>query len=76
MATFYKNYIYILFFPQEFYITLKEPVPQPKKHENQEWFHPNTTREQAETALLHLADGSFLVRVSEHNGSIFVVSFT
>lgn len=60
----------------EFYITLKEPVPQPKKHESQEWFHPNATREQAETALSHLSDGSFLVRISEHNASIFVVSFT
>lgn len=60
----------------EFYITLKEPVPQPKKHENQEWFHPNTTREQAETALIQLNDGWFLVRTSENNTSSFVISFT
>ncbi|XP_031621922.1 1-phosphatidylinositol 4,5-bisphosphate phosphodiesterase gamma-1-like, partial [Contarinia nasturtii] len=66
----------------EFYITLREPVPQPKKHENQEWFHPNTTRDQAEAALLHLqSDGSFLVRVSEYSqqtscSTIYVVSFT
>lgn len=65
-----------LFIFQEFYITLKEPVPQPKKHENQEWFHPNVTREQAETVLIHLGDGSFLVRSSEHDSSVYVISFT
>lgn len=57
-------------------MTLKEPVPQPKKHENQEWFHSNTTREQAESTLLHLSEGSFLVRISENNSSVYVVSFT
>lgn len=51
-------------------------MPQPKKHENQEWFHPNVTRDQVENALLHLADGSFLVRVSERNPAVYVVSFT
>lgn len=65
-----------MFLLQEFYITLKEPVPQPKKHENQEWFHPNTTREQAEAALIQLNDGWFLVRTSENNANSFVISFT
>lgn len=51
-------------------------MPQPKKHENQEWFHPNVTREQAETVLIHLGDGSFLVRSSEHDSSVYVISFT
>lgn len=51
-------------------------MPQPKKHENQEWFHLNTTREQAEMVLLRSPDGSYLVRVSENNPQSFVVSFT
>lgn len=61
---------------QEFQITLREPVPQPRKHENQEWYHPNTTRDQAEQVLSNLIDGSFIVRISEHNSSTYVVSFT
>lgn len=60
----------------EFSITLKEPVPQPKKHESQEWFHPNTTREQAESVLIRLEVGSFLVRPSEHSTNAYVISFT
>lgn len=60
----------------EFSITLKEPVPQPKKHETQEWFHPNTTKEQAEQVLIKLDVGSFLVRNSVQNANSFVISFT
>lgn len=67
---------YFSFMSQEFATILKEPVPQPKKHESQDWFHPQTTREQAENVLLHTCDGSFLVRVSVHGSSSFVVSFT
>lgn len=60
----------------EFSITLKEPVPQPRKHETQEWFHPNTSREQAANVLVHLSDGSFLVRVSEHDSTAYSITFT
>lgn len=60
----------------EFSITLREPVPQPKKHENQNWFHPNTTKEQAEKALKHTNDGSYLVRPSEKDANAFSISFT
>ncbi|XP_037936423.1 1-phosphatidylinositol 4,5-bisphosphate phosphodiesterase gamma-1-like [Teleopsis dalmanni] len=60
----------------EFSITLKEPVPQPKKHESQEWFHPNTTKEQAEQVLIKLDVGSFLVRPSVQSTNAFVISFT
>ncbi|XP_023302530.2 1-phosphatidylinositol 4,5-bisphosphate phosphodiesterase gamma-1 [Lucilia cuprina] len=60
----------------EFSITLKEPVPQPKKHESQEWFHPHTTKEQAEQVLIKLDVGSFLVRPSVQNANAFVISFT
>uniref|UniRef100_A0A1B0API1 1-phosphatidylinositol 4,5-bisphosphate phosphodiesterase gamma n=1 Tax=Glossina palpalis gambiensis TaxID=67801 RepID=A0A1B0API1_9MUSC len=60
----------------EFSIILKEPVPQPKKHESQEWFHPHTTKEQAEQVLIKLDVGSFLVRPSVQNTDAFVISFT
>lgn len=60
----------------EFSITLKEPVPQPKKHESQEWFHPHTSKEQAEKVLMKLDIGSFLVRPSVQNSNDFVISFT
>ncbi|XP_017962676.1 1-phosphatidylinositol 4,5-bisphosphate phosphodiesterase gamma-1 isoform X2 [Drosophila navojoa] len=60
----------------EFSIILKEPVPQPKKHESQEWFHPNTTKEQAEMGLIKLDIGSFLVRPSVQSVNAFVISFT
>lgn len=60
----------------EFSITLKEPVPQPKKHESQEWFHPHTTKEQAEQVLIKLDVGSFLVRPSVQSANAFVISFT
>ncbi|ALC48580.1 sl [Drosophila busckii] len=60
----------------EFSIILKEPVPQPKKHESQDWFHPNTSKEQAEQALLKLEIGSFLVRPSVQSINAFVISFS
>ncbi|KAH8414921.1 hypothetical protein KR215_010812 [Drosophila sulfurigaster] len=60
----------------EFSIILKEPVPQPKKHESQEWFHPSTTKEQADKGLFKLDIGSFLVRPSVQSANAFVISFT
>uniref|UniRef100_A0A182X5M9 1-phosphatidylinositol 4,5-bisphosphate phosphodiesterase gamma n=1 Tax=Anopheles quadriannulatus TaxID=34691 RepID=A0A182X5M9_ANOQN len=47
----------------EFYITLKEPVPQPNKHETKEWYHQTTTREQSEIVLNQIPqDGAFLFK--------------
>ncbi|KAL4717425.1 hypothetical protein ACJJTC_000574 [Scirpophaga incertulas] len=61
---------------QEFLITLKEPVPQPKKHEGKEWFHANCTRAQAEELLRKAnTDGAFLVRPSEKEQGSFAISF-
>lgn len=60
----------------EFSTILKDPVPQPKKHETMEWFHPKTTKEQAESVLMKREVGSFLVRTSEQNNNVFVISFT
>ncbi|XP_055596548.1 1-phosphatidylinositol 4,5-bisphosphate phosphodiesterase gamma-1 isoform X2 [Uranotaenia lowii] len=60
----------------EFYITLKEPVPQPNKHESKEWYHHNTTREQSEIILHQMQhDGAFLVRPSDKGPNAFVISF-
>lgn len=61
---------------QEFLITLKEPVPQPNKHEGKEWYRPNCTRAQAEELLRKVAtDGAFLVRPSEKEQGSFAISF-
>ncbi|XP_026743382.1 1-phosphatidylinositol 4,5-bisphosphate phosphodiesterase gamma-1 [Trichoplusia ni] len=61
---------------QEFLITLKEPVPQPNKHEDKEWFHPFCTRAQAEELLRKAnTDGAFLIRPSEKDQSSFAISF-
>lgn len=60
----------------EFSITLKEPVPQPKKHEGKEWYHPNTTKEQSEQVLkLVPNEGAFLVRPSDKGNNSYVISF-
>ncbi|GAB0091623.1 1-phosphatidylinositol 4,5-bisphosphate phosphodiesterase gamma [Sergentomyia squamirostris] len=60
----------------EFSITLREPVPQPKKHENKEWYHPNMTRDLAEKVLSQKQnDGTFLVRPSDTESNTYVISF-
>lgn len=60
----------------EFTITLKEPVPQPNKHEGKEWFHPKTTLAQANKVLQQMInDGAFLVRPSDKKPNSFVISF-
>lgn len=54
---------------------LKEPVPQPNKHEGKEWYHPNTTREESELILQQVPnDGAFLVRPSDKKEH-YVISF-
>lgn len=61
---------------QEFLITLKEPVPQPNKHEGKHWFHPHCSRAQAEELLRKAnIDGAFLVRPSEKEQGCFAISF-
>ncbi|XP_041986907.1 1-phosphatidylinositol 4,5-bisphosphate phosphodiesterase gamma-1 isoform X2 [Aricia agestis] len=64
------------FFFKEFLITLKEPVPQPKKHESKEWYHPFCTRIQAEELLRKAnTEGAFLVRPSEKEQGYYAISF-
>lgn len=60
----------------EFAITLQEPVPQPNKHEAEEWYHKNTTRVQAEDVLKRIrTEGAFLVRPSENDANSYTISF-
>ncbi|XP_046736207.1 1-phosphatidylinositol 4,5-bisphosphate phosphodiesterase gamma-1 [Diprion similis] len=61
---------------QEFLITLREPVPQPSKHEEKEWWHADCTRGEAEDMLRRVsADGVFLVRPSEKEVNSYAISF-
>ncbi|XP_049885076.1 1-phosphatidylinositol 4,5-bisphosphate phosphodiesterase gamma-1 isoform X1 [Pectinophora gossypiella] len=61
---------------QEFLITLKEPVPQPNKHEGKDWFLSNCSRAHAEELLRKAnTDGAFLVRPSEKEQGSFAISF-
>lgn len=60
----------------EFSIVLKEPVPQPNKHEGKIWYHKQTTRLQAEDILKrNKIEGAFLVRHSENDPNSFTISF-
>lgn len=60
----------------EFAITLQEPVPQPNKHEGEEWYHKNTTRVQAEDVFKRIrTEGAFLVRPSENDVNSYAISF-
>ncbi|XP_065217212.1 1-phosphatidylinositol 4,5-bisphosphate phosphodiesterase gamma-1 [Planococcus citri] len=61
---------------QEFHITLKEPVPQPKKHEGKEWYLSHASRAHAEDLLKKVPhDGAFLVRPSDKEQNTYVISF-
>ncbi|XP_034839388.1 1-phosphatidylinositol 4,5-bisphosphate phosphodiesterase gamma-1 isoform X1 [Maniola hyperantus] len=61
---------------QEFLITLKEPVPQPNKHEGKEWWQATCSRAHAEELLRKAnADGAFLVRPSEKEQGSYAISF-
>ncbi|CAG5073650.1 5-bisphosphate phosphodiesterase gamma-1 (Mus musculus) [Cotesia congregata] len=61
---------------QEFVITLREPVPQPCKHEEKEWWHPDCTRTLAEDILKRVpTNGSFLVRPSDKELNTYAISF-
>ncbi|CAG9864543.1 unnamed protein product [Phyllotreta striolata] len=60
----------------EFSITLQEPVPQPNLHENEEWYHKNTGKTQAEEILRReKIEGAFLVRPSENDVNCYTISF-
>ncbi|CAH1986383.1 unnamed protein product [Acanthoscelides obtectus] len=60
----------------EFSITLQEPVPQPNLHENEEWYHKNTSKAQAEEILRRVkTEGAFLVRPSENDTNCYTISF-
>ncbi|XP_051158448.1 1-phosphatidylinositol 4,5-bisphosphate phosphodiesterase gamma-1 isoform X2 [Leptopilina boulardi] len=61
---------------QEFIITLRDPVPQPSKHEEREWWHADCSRTEAEEMLKRIpADGAFLVRPSEKEYNSYAISF-
>lgn len=61
---------------QEFVITLREPVPQPCKHEEKEWWHSECTRNIAEDILKRVpTNGAFLVRPSEKENNTYAISF-
>lgn len=61
---------------QEFFVYLKEPVPQPNSHENKEWYHAKLSKTQAEDMLKRMRyDGSFLVRQSEQEENCFAITF-
>ncbi|XP_053996256.1 1-phosphatidylinositol 4,5-bisphosphate phosphodiesterase gamma-1 isoform X1 [Hylaeus anthracinus] len=61
---------------QEFLITLQEPVPQPNKHEEKEWWHADCSRSLAEEMLKRIpTDGAFLVRPSEKESNSYAISF-
>ncbi|KAK6627331.1 hypothetical protein RUM44_009808 [Polyplax serrata] len=73
LITYYRNHPLR---SQEFLIVLKEPVPQPNKHEGKEWYLPNVTRTQAEEMLKRVpTDGAFLVRLSERGANSYAISF-
>ncbi|XP_045463914.1 1-phosphatidylinositol 4,5-bisphosphate phosphodiesterase gamma-1 [Harmonia axyridis] len=60
----------------EFAITLQEPVPQPKKHETEVWYHKNTGKLKAEEILKRIkTEGAFIVRPSENDSNCFTISF-
>ncbi|XP_072013746.1 1-phosphatidylinositol 4,5-bisphosphate phosphodiesterase gamma-1-like isoform X2 [Amphiura filiformis] len=57
-------------------LLLTEPVPQPQRHENKEWFHKKLSRQEAEDMLKRVTiEGSFLVRKSERDEDAFSISF-
>lgn len=73
LITYYRTYPLK---SQEFVITLQEPVPQPNKHENKEWWIPECSRNQAEEMLKRIpSDGAFLVRPSEKENNCYAISF-
>lgn len=60
----------------QFSVQLKTPVPQPKLHENEEWYHKNMGRTEAEEILKKKkVEGAFLVRPSENDANFFTISF-
>lgn len=51
-------------------------MPQPNKHEEKEWWHPECTRIAAEEMLKRIPmDGAFLVRPSERESNCYAISF-
>lgn len=51
-------------------------MPQPNKHEGQDWWAANCSRAHAEELLRKAsADGAFLVRPSEKDQGCYAISF-
>ncbi|XP_059470095.1 1-phosphatidylinositol 4,5-bisphosphate phosphodiesterase gamma-1 [Neocloeon triangulifer] len=73
LITYYKNNALR---SQEFLITLREPVPQPSKHEGMPWFARRCNKLRAENLLRRVPnDGAFLVRPSDQEANSFTISF-
>lgn len=73
LITYYRTHPLVT---AEFQITLMEPVPQPNKHEEKEWYHNHTSRIQAEEALKKIRnEGAFLVRQSENDSNSYTITF-
>ncbi|XP_025416925.1 1-phosphatidylinositol 4,5-bisphosphate phosphodiesterase gamma-1 isoform X2 [Sipha flava] len=61
---------------QESRVVLKEPVPQPLKHEGMIWYLPHVDRSRAEALLKRVPyKGAFLVRPCDNDKHIFAISF-
>ncbi|XP_062501636.1 1-phosphatidylinositol 4,5-bisphosphate phosphodiesterase gamma-1-like isoform X2 [Corticium candelabrum] len=59
----------------DFEMSLTEPVPQPKRHEEKPWFH-KISRQDAEDMLKKVReDGAFLIRQSQTAADAYAVSF-
>lgn len=61
---------------QEISIKLGKPVPPTNNHEQEDWFHGNLNRQEAEDILNYYDKiGSFLVRPSENEENCFSITF-
>ncbi|CAH0547497.1 unnamed protein product [Brassicogethes aeneus] len=60
----------------QFAVKLTQPVPQPKIHENEEWYHKHLGKTDAEDVLRKTKiEGAFLVRPSEIDINFYTISF-
>ena len=60
----------------KFQIVLGEAAPQPNRHEDKAWFHPNVSRDAAHQMLLKLMlDGAFLLRSGERVQNSLAITF-
>lgn len=61
---------------QDFSIRLTHPVPQMNSHEQEDWYHPQINRLEAESLVKSVdKDGGFLVRPSENDQDCYSITF-